>query len=400
LVDDLEQFRALVLADEALQAQLGEIEDGSAFVDHSITAARRRSIRLDAETLRAHLRPTSLRARRAAHPASFLSCPPPGWLPAQICGRGEQAWIDWAYFGARRLREPAFEQSLQAALRRPLNALIRIATPLHALTTRSGAPAPSGLIFHMSRCGSTLAAQMLGAIDRHIVVSEAAPIDRSVQIAAALSPPRADGLKGMIEAFGPSRLDDDARYFIKLDCWHTLALSLFRQAFPAVPWVFLYRRPEEVMVSQLWRRGVQLIPDLVAPSVFGLKRPSAPTEDYWARVLAAICQPVIEAQTTPSAGRGGGLLVNYEELPQALWTRILPHFGVVPGADDISRMAAAAQYDAKAPQMTFAGDVEAKRSAVTDSIRLACERRLHAPYRRLEALRQMQGAAVTSPGRD
>jgi hypothetical protein len=399
-VDDLEQLRALILADEALQAQLGETENRAAFVDQAMEAARLRSIRLDAETLRIDLRPKSLAARRAARPAKLLPRPPPGWLPAQICGSGAQAWIDWAYFGARRLRDPAFEQSLQAALRRPLNALVRIATPLHALASRSGAPAPSGLIFHMSRCGSTLAAQMLAAIDRYIVVSEAAPIDQSVQIAAALSPPRIDGLKAMMEAFAPSRIGDDARYFIKLDCWHTLALPVFRQAFPAVPWVFLYRRPEEVMVSQLWRRGVQLIPDLVAPSVFGLERPSgAPTEDYWARVLAAICQPVIEAQTTPWAGRGGGLLVNYEELPQALWTRILPHFGVAPNTDEISRMTAAARYDAKAPQMAFVGDVEAKRSAVTDPVRIACERRLHSPYRRLEALRQRQGGVVMFPSR-
>src|SRR5438874_313448 len=40
---------------------------------------------------------------------------------------------------------------------------------------------PSGLIFHMSRCGSTLVSQMLAALPANIVVSEAPPIDAIVQ---------------------------------------------------------------------------------------------------------------------------------------------------------------------------------------------------------------------------
>ncbi len=392
-MDDLERFRALVLADENLQAALGEIDDQVRFIDFVIEAASRRSIRLDADLLRLTLRADRRGARRNAYPQTVLPSPPPGWLPAQIGKHGERSWIDWVYFGRRRLSEPFFEQSLQAALRRPFNALLRVSTSLDALTAKSegAAPvAPSGLIFHMSRCGSTLTAQMLAAIDDHVVVSEAAPIDQSVQIGAMFKPPRADDLKGMIEAFGQARPGDSVRYFIKLDCWHTLALPLFRRAFPATPWVFLYRRPEEVMVSQLRRRGVQMVPDLVAPALYGLTlTDGAANEDYWARVLAAICQAVIEAHPARS-----GLLVNYDELPQALWTKILPYFGVAPSADDIRRMAAVAHYDAKAPEISFAGDADAKRSAVTDPIRLACDRHLNPVYDRLEALRQMQGATI------
>jgi hypothetical protein len=389
-VNDLERFRALVLADDALQAKLGAIEDLAGFIERAVEAARRAAIPLDADTLRPHIGSNSLAARRKACPDTILSSPPPpGWLPAQICPSEANVWIDWAYFGAEQLSEPFFEQSLQAALRRPLNALVRVSTTLEALAARpddSAHPAPSGFIFHMSRCGSTLAAQMLAAIDSHVVLSEAAPIDQALQIGAALSPPRVDDLRGMIEAFGRGRPRAGGRYFVKLDCWHTLALPLFRQAFPTTPWVFLYRRPEEVMVSQLWRRGVQMVPDIVSPSLYGLElADGTPTEDYWARVLAAICQAAIEAEPAQT-----GLLVNYDELPQALWTRILPHFGVAPSADDTQLMNAVAHYDAKARETPFAGDVDAKRSAVTEPIRLACERRLQPVYERLEALRGRQ----------
>jgi hypothetical protein len=36
---------------------------------------------------------------------------------------------------------------------------------------------PDGFVFHMSRCGSTLVAQMLAVVPDHVVVSEAEPLD-------------------------------------------------------------------------------------------------------------------------------------------------------------------------------------------------------------------------------
>ena len=40
-----------------------------------------------------------------------------------------------------------------------------------------------------------------------------------------------------------------------------------------------------------------------------------------ARVLGAVCQAALDAHAA-----GGGLLLNYAQLPQAFWTRIAPHF--------------------------------------------------------------------------
>ena len=57
---------------------------------------------------------------------------------------------------------------------------------------------PSGFIFHMSRCGSTVISQMLAALAEHVVVSEAGPID-----ALARGPPaRAAGAASSSESSG------------------------------------------------------------------------------------------------------------------------------------------------------------------------------------------------------
>jgi hypothetical protein len=108
------------------------------------------------------------------------------------------------------------------------------------------------------------------------------------------------------------------RLFLKLDCWHSRDLPLFRRAFPDTPWVFLYREPVEVMVSQTRRRGVQMSPSLVPPATFGLDLPDGvPNDDYCARVLAAVCEAA--AQHYPARRTAGWS--NYRELPEALFTR-------------------------------------------------------------------------------
>jgi hypothetical protein len=84
---------------------------------------------------------------------------------------------------------------------------------------------------------------------------------------------------------------------------------------------------------------------------------------------------------------GGGLLVNYRQLPDALFTAILPHFGVECGAADRAAMAEAARFDAKTPSFEFEPDSGAKQRVATPVARAAAERWLGELYRRLEALR-------------
>jgi len=78
-------------------------------------------------------------------------------------------------------------------------------------------------------------------------------------------------------------------------------------------------RSVEVLVSQLRMPGMQMIPGMLEPSLFGIE-PShglQKPEDYCARVLARICEPVLQQYS-----KGGALLVNYRQLPEALWTTI------------------------------------------------------------------------------
>ena len=380
----LTAFRALVLSDVALQDALGQIEDFAVFVTQAAEAARGRGVDLDAETLRARLHA----------PVADLVVPDglpplPGWLPAEVSRVDDRDVVTWLHFGRRRLTEPFYGDDLVKARWRPLNRLLSFRTPLLDLEAWASAlPAiePAGLVFHMSRCGSTLVAQMLAAPPRHVVLSEPAPLDAIVRLDDHDAAAKAVLLRAMVTVLGQARNPGEDRCFLKLDCWHTLSLPLFRRAFPDARWVFLYRDPVEVMVSHGRRRGAQMVPSLVAPAMFGIDLPGGvPNDDYCARVLAAVCEGAM--QHIPE---GGALMVNYPQLPEALFTTVLPHFGLAVSRDEADAMRCAAVRDAKAPEQAFSADGQGKQQAASEAVRAICEVRLGEVYRRLEALREEQ----------
>lgn len=103
-----------------------------------------------------------------------------GWLPIRVW-RPQGEWtIDWCRFGTQPLCEPFFCDSVDAALRRPFNLAFRRRSGMDALSNwqaRSPGIAPTAFVFHASRCGSTLLAQVLAGFASHIVLSEPPPLD-------------------------------------------------------------------------------------------------------------------------------------------------------------------------------------------------------------------------------
>jgi hypothetical protein len=384
----LDAFRDQVLADPLLREELLSPDDAEQFVALVVRTAAARSIALDPQSVRAAMQSHVPGMGAIAGPdEGETPLPPAGWLPIGTSwGRGGLC-VRWSYFGERRLREPFFQGDAQRAQFKPFNRLIRPLTPIAALAgwlEQRPPLRPDGFIFHMSRCGSTLVAQMLVSAD-NVVISEAGPIDdvvRARQVRPDLSEDeQARWLAWIVGAIGQPRAGE-RRLFVKLDCWHTLALPLFRRAFPGVPWVFLYRDPVEVMVSQRQMPGMQMIPGALGPELLGIAPSHDQPDDYCARVLARICEPIEQEHA-----RGGGLLVNYRDLPAALWTTILPHFDVAASAEERAAMAETAKYDAKMPGFEFTPDAQARQRTARPATRAAAAEWLADIYDRLEALR-------------
>jgi hypothetical protein len=311
------------------------------------------------------------------------------WLPIGVSWRDGRPWIDWCLAGRERLLEPFFDQTVSRLVSRPFNRVFRRQTDVGVLQDwadrRPGLP-PDGFIFHMSRCGSTLVAQMLAARSDSVVLSEPAPFDAMLRPPASIKQPQhIQWLQALVSAMGQPRIGSERHFFIKLDCWHILDLSLIRRAFPAAPWIFLYREPRQVMASHLRQRGAQTVPGLVDPRLFGIEPDVAltmPGTEYCARVLGRICAAAAVAP--------GGGLVNYSQLPDAVFETILPRFGV-PVADDtrVAMQQAARRYS-KTQDRPFSAANEAAPIPADGAAEAAVVAFLDEPYRALER-RRMAG---------
>jgi hypothetical protein len=240
----------------------------------------------------------------------------------------------------------------------------------------------------MSRCGSTVVSQMLSALSCNVVLSEPGPLDQIMR-AAAWQPDTPDDrivalMRGMVAAFSRRRSAPERDLFIKLDAWHVLLFPLFRRAFPDVPWVFIYREPLEVLSSVVRTRPMPLFPNWIPPSLLAHApaEPAAPDlDEYGVCVLASyLCAAIAHH-------RDGGLLVAYDELPDAACTKILDHFGLHYGEADLAAMRAAGLHDPKRPELRFRPDSAEKRKEASEELRRLSETQLSPLHAQLEALR-------------
>lgn len=392
--DAFAALAAVVLADEALQVRLGGHEHPDEYIADVCRLAAAHGTALDAARVHAATRPDPIGISAfLPSPVTLDRWPGPGWLPARTVYAEAQPAFDWTWFGSAPLDAPFYEDSIRRYAARPFSRMFRTRTTLDAIIRGAvrgaeSTPAPAGFIHHMSRCGSTLAAQTFAALPGTIVLSEAEPFDAVVRWAIESGAPQEDqiaALRAIAAALGRDRSGNTRRVIFKLDSWHVLALPLLRAAFPDTPWVYLYRDPLEILVSQQRMRGIHTVAGLLPTAALDIPGAAGMDgTDYAASVLARTGQAVLDHWHV-----GGGLLVDYAQLPAAIVSAIAPHFGIVPDAADRVAMTAVAMRDAKEPGRPFTPDSAEKRQAASPAVRRAA-RDIAAPvHARLDTLRRL-----------
>jgi hypothetical protein len=244
------------------------------------------------------------------------------WIPARVSWQAGEPLVDWCYQGRQRIPVVNFDQILNKCFELPFNLLFRHQTSMEVLSrvdqTRPGMK-PTGLIFHSSRPGSRLLLRMLAAVPANACLSEAQPLDSLLRAKrfnpAVTEAQRVEWVRLIVSCLaGPGR-EGERHLFIKFHAWNIFDLRIIRLAFPDVPWIFVYRDPDEELISQMNQRDAHMIPGVIDPQLFEMDHVTishlAP-EDYCAKVLRAIYEAAL--QSLPD----GGLLINSAELPQAL----------------------------------------------------------------------------------
>jgi hypothetical protein len=196
---------------------------------------------------------------------------------------------------------------------------------------------------------------MLAALAQSIVISE----PRLLEFVFAEHPrcgsisdeQRISWLQSVVRALSWRRNPTEKYFLIKFDSWQTVFLPLIRQAFPRVPWVFVYREPLAVMASHERETAAQMVPGTLDPRQIGLE-PAAlarmPLDEYCARVLARICSAALVQLPDPDA-----LFLNYSRLPEAVLDTVVPFFNINCSESDRHLMRGLAEFDAKSPSVRF-----------------------------------------------
>lgn len=309
------------------------------------------------------------------------------WVPARVFQNGDGAFVDWIYIGRDRFTDPFFNDTIELRLQNPFSLLFKHVTPIEFLgemSEKHERAVPRGFVFHVSRCGSTLISQMFASLGKNIVVSEASVLDKIIR-ADAEDEQKVVWLRWMVNTLARKRFADEENFFIKLDSWSVLDLPLVEKAFPDVPWVFIYRDPVEVIVSNMRQPGAQMIPaaiEKIFPNMNLFEILQFPMEERFARTIAAFCEAALENADSPR-----GKFINYDQLPDAVTGEICEHFDVRFSGEDIDKIKMASKFNAKTPSEKFSPDSEQKRKeASPEAVRFAEE--LVAPlYERLEKLR-------------
>jgi hypothetical protein len=285
-----------------------------------------------------------------------------GWYPMAL-GAGEHGLtLAWRYLGPRPLSRAFFQDNfvgLAAGDKRVCY------TPLAALAQFDESASneheprclkPCAFIFHVSRCGSTLLTQMLAQLASCVVLSEPPVLDSFFRLHHAQ--PQASGgapvFRQLLAALGQARVDAEQHLIIKLDSWHVPWLPWVRAAFPDVPIFFLYRQPQEVLASHRRQRGLHMVPGLLPLAPLQLLAQAlhpGDLEGHARGVLAAIFQSALTSVETD-----GVQLLNYSQLPQAVWELIMPALGMPCDEDALKAVQARAQFHAKHGAQPFTGD--------------------------------------------
>jgi hypothetical protein len=321
-----------------------------------------------------------------------------GWAPIRVVHREAAPSVEWCDLSDQPFIEPFFAETVARALQHPFNKLIRHRTSLNELIQfhqRFPGPHPTGFIFHLSRCGSTLMSQMLAALPRTRVIAEAEPVEDILRLPlrypAISEAQHVAALRAMVGALGgPTGRAD--HYIVKFDPWHTLDIPLIQRAFPSVPSVFIYRDPLEIIASH--QRGVsgRMMGGPLELHLAGIDPSALVTmsiEAFWVAVLAQWCNAALRV-AGPNVR-----FIEYRELPELVPTLARDAWGIPLRTADEAAMLHIATRDAKKPSTPFTPDSTAKRADISPEIRDLAHRQLAPLYAQLEQLRAHQGKEST-----
>ncbi len=307
--------------------------------------------------------------------------PVAGWYPVKLEPHASgETTLTWRDLSGVDLNAPFFEDAIRRARQeRPQQRQ----TSLRELAEISLPPTipPTAFIFHTSRSGSTLLAQLLSCLDGSIAISEPPIIDEVLGLQQN-EEETIVLLRQMVRVLGQQRSSSDRRFFIKHDSWHLRWLPLIRKAFPSTPCFLCFRDPMEILWSHHRQRGSQMVPGLRDPALFDIEPDSIDPAD-----LDAFAARVLESMFTRALShvREGNLIpLAHPRLVETIHTEVFAKLGIVPTDSEAARLHERGLYHSKRGGDRYQPDAEKQIPAeIIVRLQALCASRLTPLYRNL-----------------
>ncbi len=196
------------------------------------------------------------------------------WIPTKLVEKDNEVYFEWLYLADIPFAEPFFEETIAKCRSHNYNSnrfkLVSTAANIIDWSKELDFVDLKGLVFHVSRCGSTMLSQSLATSPENIMISEAPLIDQILRSNAFDENAKTVLLQSVLKFLGQKRFPEQKHLIIKLDAWSIFEASYLRSIFPKIPFALLYRDPADVLKSHQKMAGMHMVPSLIPPSVFGI----------------------------------------------------------------------------------------------------------------------------------
>lgn len=245
------------------------------------------------------------------------------------------------------------------------------------------------LIFHMSRCGSTLVTQMLATSDRFFVVSEP-PIINALLNPALILPEgitKMQVLRAIFRSIKSCKPESSEDVFIKFRSWNTLFLDEILEEFPDDEWMFVHRNGIEVLESVLrdppgWLRSRHTYASFFAERL-GLpleELTELSNSEYATRLLGLFCKMAAGQKSDHS------YYLEYSQIAQNLPRILEKNWQLHLSDPERMRMLERTKMYSKDPEKNreFSPDSEIKRNIATEEQKVLAKQYIEAQRQYLE----------------
>jgi hypothetical protein len=278
-------------------------------------------------------------------------------IPYQLVNQDGEWLCKWLNTSNIPFAEPFFDETilkLKAAIGSTSFTSVSNLSMMEEWAGNITAIRPSAFIFHTSRCGSTLVSQLLSTSSKHIVLPEVPFFDDLLRLPYRdndFSKKRISSiLSAVANYYAQVRTGHELRLYIKTDSWHMFFHQQLRELYPTVPFVLMYRNPAEIFKSLKKIPGLQSVPGMIEPAVFGFQLKDAIHPDTY---IAMVLEAYLQQYLTMIKQDDNILLVNYNEGPMPVLKKIAVFTNTPLSSQDIEVMTERSLYHSKKPADVF-----------------------------------------------